>query len=89
MVVGCLVKQVLSSLPTTCEVNSPEIQDLLLEEDYDSLPNLMWGLLIKKFISLMILIRRAGSFRSWSSAEGEGYVLFSGWATQLPTLDIE
>ena len=31
----------------------------------------------------------AGSFRSWSHAVGNGFVLFSGWATQLPDLDIK
>jgi len=38
---GFLIACFESSLPETCEVNSPDIHDVLLVEDYASLPNLM------------------------------------------------
>jgi hypothetical protein len=41
-----LIQHFISSLPVTCEVNSPEIHDVLLEEDYAALPNLTWVLVV-------------------------------------------
>ena len=83
-----LIKCLPSSLPASCEVNSPDIHDVLLDEDYAQLPNLTCVFHSTLDFNFN-LIFRAGSFRSWSSATGDGYVMFSGWAKQLPELDIE
>jgi len=78
-----------SLLPEVCQVNCSELHDVLLEEDYEDLPNLMCVLELCCLSFPLILPQSAGSFRSWSSASGSGYVWFSGWALQTPTLDLE
>jgi hypothetical protein len=80
----------ISSLPESCEVNSPDSQDVLLAADYLGLPNLRQVFQTSRYLILFSHeFRRVGSFRSWSNSVGDGFVMFSGWAEQLPTLNLE
>lgn len=50
-----------SSLPETCEVNSPDIHDVLLAEDYALLPNLVLVfLIINMWVALLIRLLALG-----------------------------
>ena len=40
VILKVLLKLFNSKLPETCEVNSPDIHDVLLADDYTELPNL-------------------------------------------------
>jgi len=87
-----------SELPDDCQVNDPDKYDDMLASNYADLCNLwcvffffvfFFVAFVNIYSYLCSLKFRSGTFLSWNSSVGDGYVWFSSWGEQTPCLDVE